>query len=83
MSYLKLLSARRKTKDLPAMKALRLSEKQKALAGHGVCIECGEAAAAKSSYLCKVCQAGDGIEAIRDEIDALRRKLLDKPAPPD
>jgi hypothetical protein len=80
MSYLKLLSARRKTKDLPIMKALRLSEKQKALAGQGICIKCGEAEAAKSSYLCESCQADDSIEAIRDEIDALRRKLLGKPA---
>lgn len=80
MSYLKLLRARNKTKDLPAMKALQLSDTQQALAAQGVCIICAEAEAAKSSYLCMACQTDNGIEAIREEIDALRRKLLGKPA---
>ena len=79
MSYLKLIGARRKTKDLPAMKTLKLSDRQKALARDGKCIECGTTDAAKTSYLCDACQADDTIDNIREEIAALRRKLLIKP----
>jgi hypothetical protein len=51
MSYLKILGARRKTKDLPVMEKLRLSEQQKALTRKGICIKCATAEAARTSYL--------------------------------
>ena len=79
MSYLKILGARRKTKDLPAMKKLHLSKQQKELARNGVCIKCAAADAAKTSFLCDTCQAEESIEDIRDEIASLRRELLNKP----
>ena len=50
MSYLKILGARRKTKELPAMKKLHLSRRQKELARKGVCIKCAATNAAKTSY---------------------------------
>ena len=78
MSYLKILGARRKTKELPAMKKLHLSERQIELARKGVCIKCAVTVAAKTNYLCDACQADDSIDDIRNEIDSLRRKLLDK-----
>ncbi len=78
MSYLKILGARRKTKDLPAMEKLRLSEQQKALTRKGICIKCATAEAAGTSYLCDDCQSLDRIEDIRNELAALRRDILKK-----
>lgn len=76
MSYLKLLGARRKSGDLPTMKKVEFTELQKARAEKGLCIKCGRTAAAKGSYICDGCQSRDTIEEIRDEIAALRHKLL-------
>ncbi len=78
MSYLKILGARRKSKDLPAMKKLRLSEQQKTLTRKGICIKCATAKAAGTSYLCDGCQSLDSIEDIRTELAALRRDILRK-----
>ena len=76
MSYLKLLGARRKSGDVPSMKKVELSQKQQAWADKGRCVQCGQTDAAKGSYLCAPCQEADTIEEIRDEIAALRNKLL-------
>lgn len=76
MSYLKLLSARRKSGEQPTMKPVELTRAQKALAEKGLCIQCGEQDADRTSYLCTDCQAKDTIEDIRDEISALRRQIL-------
>jgi hypothetical protein len=78
MSYLKILGARRKTKDLPGMEKLHLSEQQKALTRKGICIKCATAEATRTSYLCDDCQALDSIEDIRNELAALRRNILKK-----
>lgn len=78
MSYLKILGARRKTKELPAMEKLRLSEQQKDLARKGICVKCAAAEAAKTSYLCDGCQSLDSIDDIRADIAALRRNILNK-----
>lgn len=78
MSYLKILGAQRKTKDLPAMEKLRLSEQQKALTRKGICIRCATAEAARTSYLCDDCQSLDSIEDIRNELAVLRRDILKK-----
>lgn len=79
MSYLKLLSARRRSGQQPTMEPLRLTAGQKALADAGRCIECGLANPGSSSYLCRGCQGKETIESIRDEIAALRRKLMRRP----
>ena len=78
MSYLKILGARRKTRDLPAMAKLRLSEQQKALTRRGICIKCATAEAARTSYLCDDCQSLDSLEDIRNELGDLRRDILKK-----
>ncbi len=78
MSYLRLLGARRKSKDLPSMEKLRLSKHQKELAADGICIKCGVAEAEKTSYLCDACQSHDSIDDIRNDLAALRRKILNK-----
>lgn len=80
MSYLKLLSARRKSGRTPTMEPVRLTDKQKALAAAGRCIACGRPAAQSSSYVCKGCQGKETIEDIRDEIAAVRRHLLKQPS---
>jgi hypothetical protein len=79
MSYLKLLNARRKSGEQPTMKPAKWTEAQRALAAEGKCIRCGVDNVGGNSYLCHDCQGGDTIEDIRDEIDALRRKLLGRP----
>ncbi len=76
MSYLKLLNARSKSGEQPTMKPVELTNAQKALAEKGLCIQCGENEADRTSYLCTDCQAKDTIEEIRDEISALRRQIL-------
>ena len=76
MSYLKLLNAQRKSGQQPRIKAMRFSELQKQRAAHGQCIRCGTHKADRHSYICKDCQAEDTIEEIRDDISALRRKIL-------
>lgn len=78
MSYLKLLGAHRKSGEVPSMKKTELSAQQRSLAEHGRCIKCGQTDAAKGSYLCDSCQDDDTIEEIRDEIAAIRRKLLNR-----
>lgn len=76
MGYLKLLHARRRSGQQPTMKPVRLTGAQKALAEKGLCIRCGERDADRSSYLCKDCQARDTIADIREDISALRRRML-------
>lgn len=76
MSYLKLLNAQRKSSEQPSMKSIRFSELQKRWAAQGLCIRCGTHKADCHSYICKDCQAKDTIEEIRDDISALRRKIL-------
>ena len=76
MSYLKLISARRKSDQQPTMKPVRFTSAQTVLAGKGLCIQCGEHDAERSSYLCQDCQAKETIEDIRKEISALRREIL-------
>lgn len=76
MSYLKLLSARRKSGEQPTMKPVELTGKQKALADQGRCIQCGDDNAAGNSYLCETCQGKETIDEIRDEISTLRRQIL-------
>ncbi len=76
MSYLKLLGARRKSGAVPSMRKTELSEQQKAWTSKGLCVKCGQIAAAKGNYLCQACQAEDTIDEIRDDINVLRRKLL-------
>ena len=78
MSYLKLFSARRKSGPPPTMVPTRLTAEQKKLADAGCCIQCGTANSGTDSYLCKNCQGQETIEDIRDEIAALRRRLLNK-----
>ena len=80
MSYLKLLRARRNSGDQPTMAPHRFSRRQKARAAEGKCIQCGQVAAGENSYICIDCEAKVTIEDIRDEIAALRRKILNKPA---
>jgi hypothetical protein len=76
MSYLKLLSAHRKSGRQPTMKPVRLSGAQKALAEQGLCIQCGDPNADRNSYLCEDCQAKETLEDIRSEISNLRREIL-------
>ncbi len=83
MSYLKLLSARRKGGEQPTMKPVELTTAQKVLAEKGLCIQCGEHEADRTSYLCEDCQAKDTIEDIRDEISALRRQILGRSGGPE
>ncbi|MEJ2156468.1 MAG: hypothetical protein P8X96_14105 [Desulfobacteraceae bacterium] len=76
MSYLKLLHARRKSGQQPTMKPVELTSAEKALAEQGLCIQCGDQDADRSSFLCGNCQAKDTIEDIRNDISALRSKIL-------
>ncbi len=76
MSYLKLLSARRKSGSQPTMEPVKWTREQKALADQGKCIHCGADNDETSSFLCNACQGKETIEDIRDEISALRRKIL-------
>lgn len=76
MSYLKLLGAHRKNRDVPSMKKVDLTAQQQAWAAIGRCVQCGQTEAAKGSFICESCQAADTIEDIRDEITALRQKLM-------
>lgn len=78
MSYLKLFNARRKSGPQPTMVPIRLTAEQKQLADAGCCIQCGSANSGTESYLCRNCQGKETIEDIRDEIAALRRKILNK-----
>ena len=80
MSYLKLLNARSKSRHQPSMKPISMSDKQRSLAAQGRCIRCESQKAGHNSYICEACQAKDTIEEIRDEISALRRKILNKPS---
>jgi len=79
MSYLKLLNAKRNSGKQPSMKPLRLSSAQKALADEGKCIKCGKQNPSRNSYICLDCQAKNTIEDIRDDITALRQKILGRP----
>lgn len=83
MSYLKLIGARRKSGDQPTMKPVELTKEQKALAAQGKCIHCGNDNPDGSSYICEVCQGEETIEQIRDDIEALRRKILGPSGDPD
>lgn len=78
MSYLKLLNAHRRNGSQPTMKARRFTRQQEAWAAEGICVKCGTAKAAAHSYICDGCQAEDTIEDIRNDIQALRRKILNK-----
>lgn len=78
MSYLKLLNARRKSGKQSTMEPVRLSKQQKAWAAQGRCIQCGTQKAGRNCYICEDCQAKDTIENIRDEISALRRRILNR-----
>ncbi len=79
MSYLKLLRAQRQGGRQPTMEPNRLTRQQKGWAAVGKCIQCGTAKAGAHSYICTDCDAKDTIEDIRDELAALRRKILNKP----
>jgi hypothetical protein len=79
MSYLKLLGARRKSGELPSMQKRELTVQQQSWADQGLCVKCGQNQAANASFLCDPCQGDDTIEDIRDEIAALRQKLLKSP----
>jgi hypothetical protein len=76
MSYLKLLSAHRKSGRQPTMKPVRLSDPQKALAEQGLCIQCAGTNPDGNSYLCEDCQAKETLEDIQAEISNLRREIL-------
>lgn len=76
MSYLKLLNARRKSGEQPSMKPVRMTKEQKGLADQGKCIRCGTHKATRNSYLCNPCHDKDTIEEIREDISALRQKIL-------
>ena len=76
MSYLKLLNAHGRSGQQPTMKPVQLTGAQKALAEKGLCIQCGDNDAERSSYLCDNCLSSDTIEDIREDIGALRRKIL-------
>jgi len=78
MNYLKLLNARRRGGPQPTMEPLRLTAEQKKRSDAGCCIDCGRANTGSDSYLCKSCQGKETIDAIRDEIAALRRNLLNR-----
>lgn len=79
MSYFKLLRAHSKNSNTPSIKPLQMSDKQRVLASNSLCIRCESHKAARNSYICEACQAKNTIEDIRDEISALRRKILNKP----
>lgn len=76
MSNFKLLSARRKSGNVPTMQKVKMSAAQKQWAAQGICIQCGEGKASATSYLCTQCQAGDSQEEIRKEIEKLRHEIL-------
>lgn len=76
MSYFKLLGARRRSGRLPTMAPQHWTDEQRRLAAAGCCIECGDSNTGTRSYLCPECQEKMTMADIRDEIDALRRKLL-------
>jgi|GEM_PF-2003042 len=78
MSYLKLLNARRSSGRQPTMKPVRLTAQQKARAAQGQCIQCGTRAPSRNSYICDTCQAEDTLEDIRQELNTLRRKILNQ-----
>lgn len=77
MSYAKLLSARGKSGKPPTMEKTKMSADEKLRARKGVCIKCGLNAAGKSSYICPACQSEDSLDDIQNEIQALRRRLLE------
>jgi transcription initiation factor IIE alpha subunit len=76
MSYFRLLGARRRSGRLPTMAPRHWTDEQRRLAAAGCCIECGGPNTGTRSYLCPECQEKMTMADIRDEIDALRRKLL-------
>ncbi len=78
MSYLKILSAHRKGQKAPTLRKPHFSAEQEAWAAQGICIKCGQAQAAISSYICSVCQAGDSMEDIQMNIEALKSRLLNR-----
>ena len=78
MSFLKLMNARRKSGQQPTVRAIRLSEQEKQRAALGQCIQCGTDNTDSSSYICTGCQAKDTIDEIRDDIKALRQKILNR-----
>jgi ferredoxin len=76
MNYLSLLKAHRRNGRTPTMERRRWSPEQQARIAQGRCVQCGQHMADAHSYLCVQCQAGDTLEGIRDEIKALRDRLL-------
>jgi hypothetical protein len=76
MRYFKLLGARRRSGRLPTMAPQHWTDEQRRRAAKGCCIECGGPNNGTRSYLCAECQEKMTMADIRDEIDALRRKLL-------
>ena len=78
MSILKLMNARRNSGQQPTMQPIHLSAQEKQRAALGQCIQCGTDNADTSSYICAECQAKDTIDEIRDDIKALRQKILNR-----
>jgi hypothetical protein len=76
MNYFKLLGARRRSGRVPTMAPQHWTDEQRKYAATGRCVECGGPNAGTRSYLCSECQGKSTLADIRDEIDALRRKLL-------
>jgi len=77
MSYSKFLKAQGKTGKMPTVEKTEMSIAEEKRTQKGLCIKCGLNTAEKNSYVCKECQSEDTFEDIQNEIQALRRRILD------
>jgi len=76
MSYIDLLRARRKSGTVATMTRAHLSEKQQAWRDGGVCIQCGQQPQREESLICRDCATAVSMDDIRQELAALRKRIL-------
>lgn len=71
-----LKAARGRKKALPTIANDAFTRVEKERMAQGKCIVCGQQPAGEDSFRCPSCEAADSMEAITQEVAALRRRLM-------
>ncbi len=78
MNLREIMRAQRKSGKPPTLKRRRWNAEQQERMSKGLCVDCGEQKAQRSSFLCASCEGETTMDDIRTDINNLRARILKK-----
>jgi predicted amidophosphoribosyltransferase len=76
-----ILKIRQNKSKVPTLEKHEWSETDKKFIQNNICIECGSNNASKNSYICEECGSKQSTHEIHDQINSIRKRILEKDNP--